>query len=119
MRYWQGDELLAPTHDLRFRRLVLRRDRMRAATLSFAPGGVEEHAHPGSDEVFFVVSGRGRIAVEGSIVRMGAGDLLYVEAGEWHAILADGDDENFVIFAVVSPDLGDDSVFSGAPFPIG
>lgn len=120
MTHWPGAEFLAPTEDGRFRRLVVQEDRLRSASLSFAPQDrVPEHAHPGSDEIFFVVSGTGRISVEKEIHDVGPGDLLFVGAGRRHAILAGGTVEDpFVIVAVVAPNLGDDAVFSDGPFPI-
>ena len=120
MTHWPASEFLAPTADGRFRRLVVQEDRLRSASLSFAPQDrVPEHAHPGSDEIFYVVSGTGRISIGKEIHDVGAGDLLFVGAGSWHAILAGGTaDDPFVIVAVVAPNLGDDAVFSDGPFPI-
>jgi quercetin dioxygenase-like cupin family protein len=119
MKHWASTDLLRPAQDARFRRLVLRAGRLRAASLSFAPGdSVPEHFHPGSDEVFFVVAGAGAISGGDEVREVVAGDLVYVPAGEPHALLARGDSEPFVLFAVVAPDLGDDSVLTDRPLPI-
>jgi quercetin dioxygenase-like cupin family protein len=109
--------LFEATGEGRYRRLFVKEERVRAATLAFAPGDtVAEHQHPGSDEIFYVVSGNGRISVGDEIVDMNPGDFLYIEAGEWHAVLAgDSPEGPFVIVAFVSPHLGDDAVFSGRP----
>ena|SRR5579863_1084833 len=117
MSYWPKSELFEATDEGRFRRLFVSEERVRAATLSFAPGdSVDEHLHPGSDEIFYVVSGSGRISVEDEVFDMSAGDFLYIAAGKWHAVLSCESPEGpFVIVAFVSPHLGDDAEFSGRP----
>jgi quercetin dioxygenase-like cupin family protein len=117
MRYWPKSELFEATNDGRFRRLFVEEERIRSATLSFAVGdSVEEHSHPGSAEIFYVVSGSGRISVEDEIFEMNLGDFLFIAAGERHALLAvDSPEGPFVIAAFVAPHLGDDAVFSDRP----
>ena len=82
--------------------------------LSFAPGDfVEEHSHRKSDEIFHVISGNGRITVEGKTFDVGPGDLLFIAGGEWHAIdVSESATEPFVVFACVAPNSKDDTVFS-------
>ncbi len=119
-RHWKGAELLAPTAEGRYRRLFLRKPRIRSATLGFAAGdAVPEHCHPDSDEIFYVISGHGRIGVEGEVFDVEPGDVLYIEAGERHTILVAGSaSEPLVLLAAVAPDLGNDAIFSDEPFAI-
>jgi mannose-6-phosphate isomerase-like protein (cupin superfamily) len=119
MKYFHNDELVATTSDGRFRRLVVQEKLLRSGTLSFAANDrVEEHLHPGSDEVFHVISGRGRIVVEDQALDIGPGDLVYIAAGERHTVAVDvAATEPFVFFAVVAPHLGDDAVFTRTPVP--
>jgi quercetin dioxygenase-like cupin family protein len=114
---WRTDEVLGATHDGRFRRIVVQESRLRCGTLSFAPGDyVEEHAHLTSDEIFYGVSGTGRITVEGESLDVGPGDLVFIPAGERHIVeVSELAAEPFVIFAAVAPNTGDDTLYSSAP----
>ncbi|MEU9129460.1 cupin domain-containing protein [Kitasatospora sp. NPDC048540] len=55
------------------------------ATSVFVPGGRHAlHCHPAADEFFLVLTGGGDHLTERGRVRLAAGDLAYVPAGEWH-----------------------------------
>lgn len=113
MNYWKNSEIVGLTSDGRYRRIVVQEERLRSGTLSFAQNDfVEEHAHLKSDEVFYVISGTGRITVEGEIFDVGSGDLLFIAAGERHAIRVGESNEPFVLFACVAPNSKDDTVSS-------
>jgi mannose-6-phosphate isomerase-like protein (cupin superfamily) len=57
------------------------------------PGqGVEEHQHLDAEEVFFILSGRGVMLVDGQPVSLIAGNLLLIEPGERHLLRNDGID---------------------------
>lgn len=120
MKHLRGHDIFATSEPASYRRMIVCESRLRSATLSFAPGdAAAEHAHPGSDEIFFVVSGRGKISVEGATLDVGPGDVVHLLAGERHAIVvAASAPEPLVLLAVVAPDLGDDAVMSGDPFPL-
>jgi quercetin dioxygenase-like cupin family protein len=113
---WRTEEIVGTTEDGRFRRIVVQEGRLRCGTLSFAPGDyVEEHAHLTSDEVFYGIAGSGRITVEGESLDIGPGDLVFIPAGERHMVeVSESAQEPFVIFAAVTPNTGDDTVFSSA-----
>jgi len=69
-------------------------DDAQAAEMTLAPGqstGGPDNAHPDSDQWLFVVSGSGSATVEGETVRLDAGDLVVIEAGETHEITNEGD----------------------------
>ncbi|MFC5662189.1 cupin domain-containing protein [Kitasatospora misakiensis] len=55
-----------------------------AASTFGAGGGHELHRHPYADEFFLVLSGGGTHLTATTEVRLLAGDLVFVPAGEWH-----------------------------------
>lgn len=60
------------------------------ATSTFVPGGSHElHRHPDADEFFLVVSGTGEHLTQDGSVRLAAGDLAFIPAGEWHGFRTD------------------------------
>jgi quercetin dioxygenase-like cupin family protein len=70
------------------------------------------HAHTRSDEIFFGLSGQGTILVEEVAHDVSPGDLVFVAAGERHALyVSESATEPFVILAAVAPNCGDDTVF--------
>lgn len=70
----------------------------------FAPGqATRAHAHRGMSEVFFVVSGEGRIEVDGRAQALAAGSCAAVAPGESHEITNTGAGELVLVyFGVVS-----------------
>jgi quercetin dioxygenase-like cupin family protein len=119
VRHWRRAELVEPTADGHFRRVAVDRTPFRAVALSFAPGEhVPEHAHPGSDEIYYVISGTARVVIEREIIDAEPGDLLFIAAGERHSLLvASSPPEPFVLLACVAPNL-EDAIFSQEPFVI-
>jgi mannose-6-phosphate isomerase-like protein (cupin superfamily) len=57
----------------------------------FAVGGsTPDHAHPHSDEIFFVISGTGRIVIAGESRDVGPGDAIWIPRGIRHQLLNTG-----------------------------
>ncbi|GAA2747709.1 cupin domain-containing protein [Kitasatospora cinereorecta] len=80
-----GVRWLATTQSVGARRLTV-------ATSAFTPGGRHElHRHPAAGEFFLVLTGGGEHLTERGPVRLAAGDLAYVPAGEWHGYRTDPD----------------------------
>lgn len=76
-----------------FFNVVAETNRSQGATMVLKPGastGGEDNIHPDADQWLYVVSGRGRAAVEGREVIIRRGSLLLIEAGERHEIRNDG-----------------------------
>jgi quercetin dioxygenase-like cupin family protein len=72
-------------------------------TSSVDPGfASNEHSHAGQEEIFYCVSGRGRVKVGGEEARVETGDLVYVPPGSRHQLVNDGN-AVFKVLAVVSP----------------
>ena len=98
------------THDPSIlRRILLHESEMPASVrlshAALAPGQrVEAHAHADICEVFYVLSGRGLITVEGSAHRIGSGSCMRVDAGEMHAVCNDGDDDLVLLYFGVRAD---------------
>ncbi|MBM0276136.1 cupin domain-containing protein [Micromonospora tarensis] len=80
--------------DMRVRWLVSGADpgstRLVVATSTFAPDGHHElHRHSNAEEFFMVLDGGGEHLTETDAVRLGPGDVVLVEAGEWHGYRTD------------------------------
>ena len=56
------------------------------------PGAtIGEHPHEGTEEIYFVVEGHGRMILDGESVPIGPGDISLVERGHSHGIVNSGD----------------------------
>jgi quercetin dioxygenase-like cupin family protein len=64
----------------------------------FAPGKVHElHRHPSCEEVLYVLRGSGLHLSTGEPVRQQAGEVVFIEQGEWHGFANDTDEPTVVI----------------------
>jgi mannose-6-phosphate isomerase-like protein (cupin superfamily) len=91
----------------RFFDVRLTTDDAQAAEMTLEPGtatGGPDNVHADSDQWCYVVSGSGRATVDGEAVRLEAGDLVVVEAGETHEIENDGDEDLRTLNLYVPPD---------------
>jgi len=91
----------------RFFDVRLSTDDAQAAEMTLEPGrstGGPDNFHADSDQWLYVVSGSGRATVDGEDVRLDAGDLVVVEAGETHEIENDGDEDLRTLNLYVPPD---------------
>ncbi len=78
-----GVRWLATTDTVGSRSLVV-------ATSTFVPGGSHElHRHQHADEFFLVLAGAGEHLTQDGPVRLTAGDLAFIRAGEWHGFRTD------------------------------
>ena len=50
------------------------------------------------DEVYYVVMGRGRVRVDGSVQEVGPGSILYVEASSEHSFFEIDEDMTLLVF---------------------
>ena len=79
----------------RYFEVVMETDEAQAAEMTVSPGrsvGGPDNYHSESDQWLFVVSGTAVATVDGDEERISAGDLLRIEAGEYHGIANDGDE---------------------------
>ena len=57
------------------------------AEAKVAPGkATEEHYHPLSEEVYYILRGKGRVTIEGEVREVKAGDGIAIPAGSKHHI---------------------------------
>ena len=60
--------------------------------------GIGMHQHD-KDEVYYVVSGKGRYIMDGTIRDVGPGDAMLTRTGSTHSLMQDGDDELVILLA--------------------
>lgn len=70
----------------------------------FTPGTVLEPVCHDTEEVAYVVAGSGELRLEGSSVRFGPGDGLFIPPGTWHAVANTGDEDVVMVFGFPHPD---------------
>ncbi len=76
-----------------FFKIVAETARSQAATMVLKPGqstGGQDNVHPNADQWLFIISGGGHAIVQGQKIRLNAGSLLLIEAGETHEIVNGG-----------------------------
>ena len=59
-------------------------------TVIYPTGSTTGHAHPDTEEVYYVVSGEGEMTVGEDRYPIKTGDALYVPAGEFHTTFQKG-----------------------------
>jgi quercetin dioxygenase-like cupin family protein len=74
------------------------------------PGPRRPHLHPHSDEVVYVVEGRGTAWEDGTATAVGAGDVLVVPSGVPHATVAHAPSGLVLVCFFPAPDLGSNLV---------
>jgi mannose-6-phosphate isomerase-like protein (cupin superfamily) len=73
------------------RRLGMRGDWEAVEWACLPPGGVSgAHRHTRTEELYFILSGSGRIAWEGDAADVGGGDLIATPLGAWHELTNTG-----------------------------
>ncbi len=70
----------------------------------FTPGSETAPVRHDSEEVAYVVSGRGEIRLEEGAVACRQGDALHIPAGLWHAVANTGHDDLVMVFGFSHPD---------------
>ena len=72
-------ELLAP------RQATAARQSLAEAHLAVG-AATQAHSHPNTEEIYYILSGQGRMAVENEQREVGAGDAICILAGQRHQI---------------------------------
>jgi quercetin dioxygenase-like cupin family protein len=70
----------------------------------FTPGTATAPVHHQTEEVAYVVSGRGELRLDGETVPYRAGDALFIPAGIWHAVANTGTEDVVMVFGFPHPD---------------
>lgn len=88
-------------------RLLLTGEGVGAATTlgcsSFAPGTSTAMLSHATEELAYVMSGRGELRMEGTVVPYAAGQALFIPAGVWHAVANTGEEPVTMVFAFPHP----------------
>jgi mannose-6-phosphate isomerase-like protein (cupin superfamily) len=65
-------------------------DAQSLAEASLAVGqATTRHYHAASEEIYFVLEGRGRMELDGEVRDVGPGDAVLIPPGAWHQITAE------------------------------
>jgi mannose-6-phosphate isomerase-like protein (cupin superfamily) len=111
----------------RFMRWLVHEDAMRAKNLSFCvirvlPGETVRpaHSHPHSEELIYILSGRGRVMIEGEVGEVRAGTAVLFEEGKVHMLRNTGSEEMKVAcFFAPATSLDNYKTFEEVRFPGG
>ena len=76
----------------------------RYVRLAYSPGRTA-HVHPHSEEVVYVVSGRGHVWIDGDHHPVAPGDVVHIPAGTAHATVPDRDAPMQLMCFFPHPDL--------------
>ncbi len=70
---------------LAYRNSVIQRQSLAEARLPIG-GSTQEHYHPNTEEIYFILEGRGRMRIENEVREIGPGDSIAIPPGEKHKI---------------------------------
>ena len=116
------EEIALPGRDLRW---LVTKERLDAKHLSMCvirvqPGQTVKpaHSHPNGEEVIYIVSGSGRVFVDGSVDSVREGSAVLFPQGSVHMLQNTGDEEMKVACFFAPPsDLGTYKFFEDIEFP--
>jgi quercetin dioxygenase-like cupin family protein len=69
----------------------------------FTPGTATDPVSHETEEVAYVLSGRGELRLDDGAVQFKAGDGLFIPAGVWHAVVNTGDEDVAMVFGFPFP----------------
>lgn len=89
-------------------RVILTGERVGSASAlgcsSFAPHTATAMLSHETEELAYVLSGRGELQMDDGSVAFGPESALYIPAGVWHAVVNTGDEPVAMVFAFPHPD---------------
>ncbi len=89
-------------------RVLLTGERVASTTAlgfsSFAAGTSTAMLSHATEELAYVLTGRGELRLDEEIVPYRAGSALFIPAGVWHAVANTGDEAVTMVFAFPHPD---------------
>ncbi len=109
----------------RFMRWIVNEDSMKAKNLSVCvirvlPGETVRpaHSHPNSEELIYIMTGSGKVMIEGEVGEVRAGSAILFEQGKVHMLRNSGDIEMKVIcFFAPATTLDNYKTFENISFP--
>jgi quercetin dioxygenase-like cupin family protein len=116
------EELDVPGRRLRW---LVADDRLKAENCSacvirVAPGNKvwPAHSHPAGEEVIYIMTGSGRVLVDGDVSPVRAGSMVLFPQGKPHMLHNTGDDEMKVVcFFAPATSLANYKIHEGLDFP--
>jgi mannose-6-phosphate isomerase-like protein (cupin superfamily) len=94
---------------LAYRNSVIRNQSLAEATL--APGmATQEHYHPKSEEIYYIIRGIGRMKIEGELRDVGPFDAIAIPPGACHKIWNTGPDPLVLLCCCAPAYENDDTV---------
>ena len=70
----------------------------------FTPGTVLSSVRHQTEEVAYVVGGRGELRLEDDVVSFRPGDAIYIPPSTWHAVANTGDEDVVMVFGFPHPE---------------
>ena len=112
-------------HPGRFMRWLANEDSLRAKNLSVCvirvlPGETVRpaHSHPGGEELIYIITGSGKVMIEGEVGEVRAGSAILFEQGKVHMLRNSGDVEMKVIcFFAPATSVDNYKIFENISFP--
>lgn len=82
------------------------------AEATLAPGqATQRHYHRASEEIYFVLDGKGEMELDGERRRVGVGDAIAIPPGAWHELRAEGERPLRILCACAPPYRHEDTYF--------
>jgi quercetin dioxygenase-like cupin family protein len=116
------DGLDLPGRELRWlvARGALEAEHCSACVIRIAPGDKVRpaHSHPQGEEVIYIITGSGRVLVEGEVSRVKAGSTVLFPRGAVHMLHNTGGEEMKVVcFFAPATSLENYKMYEGVDFP--
>jgi mannose-6-phosphate isomerase-like protein (cupin superfamily) len=86
---------------LAYRNSAIRNQSLAEATIAVG-GATQAHYHPQAEEIYYILSGRGRMEIEGEVRSVKALDAIAIPPGARHQITNTGD-EPLVLLCCCAP----------------
>ena len=88
------------------------------AEATLRPGAkTEAHFHPKTEEIYYVLAGTGRMAIEGELRQVCVGDGIAIPAGKRHQILNSGAEDLVFLCCCVPAYTDEDTKFCDPLIP--
>jgi quercetin dioxygenase-like cupin family protein len=101
---------------------ALHADQLSFCVIRVAPGETVRpaHSHPHSEELIYIMTGRGKVMIEGDVGEVRAGSVVLFEQGKMHMLRNTGDEE-MKVACFFAPPTGLDNyiMFEDVRFPEG
>ena len=86
-----------------FRRVISTGKKSQLVLMAIPEGeDIGAEVHPATDQIFFIVDGKGKAVVNGKTFKVGENDVIFVPAASRHNLVNEGD-EPLKLFTVYSP----------------